>query len=313
MRTHTALRRVAGKPDSHTGAAMVESILIVGVLLIFMLGIPMIGSLIDLKQTTIQASRYSAWEKTVHVDPQGKPNLIDERFFKDPSAPITSAPNNGLAPNLLWGELEQGNGQTVPDGAQANNGNTPPGGPGPDMSKRARVTIAGPVGVYEVVGESALAGVGSNMVGLPVGSAYRTVGTVVTEIGRAVSRDGWEDGDPVEDGLVASIVESQFQANELLPGGAIREKTSIFIDGWAAAEPETIRERVHGFVPSHRLERVGDFISRVKFIPMLNDLEHLEKAFGCVKTNIVPGKTYAPVSDNPIGLTVYNPAPGDDC
>ena len=78
------------KLRKQTGAALVESFFICGVLTIFLIGIPMLGKSIDLKQTTIQASRYAAWEKTVYVD-STQVDQVDTRFFKDASAPISSS------------------------------------------------------------------------------------------------------------------------------------------------------------------------------------------------------------------------------
>jgi len=286
------------------GSALVESILIVGVLTIFMVGVPMIGSMIDLKQTTIQASRYSAWEKTVNVDENHVGDQIDARFFRDASAPISSSPNSGLAANHLWGELPATG--TPPASGAAPTGDAPTGQTGPQLFQEARVTIAtAPVGMGSVEDDRAHKDGGKMK-----GALYSPVAKVVTQLGRFISPDGWDEGTPVSNGLVRSTVSTQIEANSFFTSAmTIEESTSIFIDGWSAGDDDTIRERVHGFVPTNRLEKVGDFISRVKVIPMLNDLEHLEKAFGCVKNNIVPGKTY----DS--GLTIYQGIPGDgnDC
>ena len=89
------------------GGALIEAILIIGALVMFMIGIPMMGSLVDLKQATIQASRYDAWEKTVRTEKSENISQIDSRFFRDQSAPIrTSEPSKELlGNNHLWGEM----------------------------------------------------------------------------------------------------------------------------------------------------------------------------------------------------------------
>jgi len=297
------------------GGAMVESILIVGVLTIFMIGVPMIGSLIDLKQTTIQASRYSAWEKTVYVDPASAPKQIDERFFRDASSTITSGTNSGAAPNHLWGEIPQSNNPNAPQDRNTS-AHAEPQGDDLQLYQRARVTIGqGNVSVTQDVGEQALAGLGANGVGLDNGTIYRGVSTVVTTLGRAISPDGWDEGNPVEDGLVRSKIAVQVEGNSMLAsGGVLNEHTSIFIDGWSAAEDDTIRERVHGFVPTNRLQQLGEFISRIKILPIFDDLEHLDDAFGCVKNNIVTNKELVPESDNPgHALKIYQEQDGDKC
>jgi len=83
-----------------TGSALVEFIVVSAVLIPIMFGIPMIGKMIDLKQTTAQASRYSAWETTVSDAPAQN---VDQRFFSDASAPIGSTE---VGPNTLWGPAD---------------------------------------------------------------------------------------------------------------------------------------------------------------------------------------------------------------
>lgn len=282
---------------------MVESILIVGVLTIFMIGVPMIGSMIDLKQTSIQASRYSAWEKTVNVDTNHAGDLIDERFFRNASAPISSSANSGIEANHLWGELPAAESTANANGGANSSAPTDQTTDTP-LFQKARVTI---------VNSSNSANSWEQTDDDIAGRIYGGVANVVTTLGSVISADGWGDGDPVENGLVKSVVSTQIESNDFFTSGlTIEESTSIFIDGWSAADDETIRERVHGFVPTARLEALGSFVSRLKVIPMLGDLENLEKAFGCVKNNIVPGKSYAPVGDDS-GLQTYNPSAGDDC
>lgn len=246
------------------GSALVESTLILGVLGIFMGGIPMLGSLIDLKQTTIQASRYSAWEKTVEVDLGHLGDKVEQRFFGDESL------------NLLWGE-----------GNQHNNGS---------------VTIDG-VNVELTSGST----VNSDA------SLYSTFSNTITKFGRAVGSGGWEEGSPIANGLVTSTVHSAVKPNEYFTERKqISESTAIFIDGWSAGEDTEIRERVQGFMPTNKLEKLGAFVSKLRFLPMFGDLKNLKNAFGCVKTNIVTPKEYAPVGDDAL-LTRYMENPGDQC
>ncbi len=63
-------------PSKHrriSGQAMTEFLVVTAfILLPLFLGIPMLGKYIDIKQTTIQAARYEAWEYTVWYDPNDK-------------------------------------------------------------------------------------------------------------------------------------------------------------------------------------------------------------------------------------------------
>lgn len=290
--------------SKQNGSALVESILIIGVLLIFMIGVPMIGSMIDLKQTTIQASRYSAWEKTVNVATDSVGAQLDQRFFRDASAPITSSVNGDIAPNMLWGELAQ---DTPTDGSpvSAGNGAAATSDQELQISQKGRVTLS----QGSVVQSSEAGGnLRDNIDASWNGGVYRNVAKAVTTIGAFISPDGWDDGNPVSDGLVRSSVEATIDSNYLFTSSnSLKESTSILIDGWSAADSETIRDRVHGFVPTNRLERLGYYVSKLKYLPMLTDLKNLEDAFGCVKTNIIPGKTHAD------GLKTYDPVAKDNC
>jgi len=304
-------KQVHPHPIFEKGSALVESLLIVGVMVTFMIGLPMIGKLIDLKQTTIQASRYAAWEKTVEPDLNETSAVqdIDTRFFMDAAAPIRSTRAPDTAKNFLWGGIRTG--EDADDGsANANGGDTPPQSGNMELYQKAGITLTD----GSVVSTAASAG--------EDGYVYTKAGKIVAKIGAFISPDGWDRGDPLRNGLVFTNVEARVKANALfsLGGdncgggdeGCISEGTAILIDGWSAADHEVIRDRVHGFVPTNRLHQLGNFISKIAILPMFDDLEHLDDAFGCVKTNIVPGtKDFAPVGQ--ARLAPWAPLPGENC
>ena len=93
------------KIQSESGAALTETVVMLTVLIPLALGVSMIGKMMDVKQTTVQASRYAVWESTVH---DAMPTDMDVRFFGDISNPIVSDPADdaAFAPNALWGEIE---------------------------------------------------------------------------------------------------------------------------------------------------------------------------------------------------------------
>ena len=68
---------------------MAEFALLVTIMAPLLFAIPMIGKLIDVRQTAVQASRYTAWETTVGVAP-GAGNAVRGRFFTDPASPIVT-------------------------------------------------------------------------------------------------------------------------------------------------------------------------------------------------------------------------------
>ncbi|MEL0585317.1 MAG: hypothetical protein AAES65_10630 [Candidatus Thiodiazotropha sp. (ex. Lucinoma kazani)] len=62
----TQLNRKIGQK----GNASVETILIATVMVPLLTGIPLVGKIADINNTTTQSSRYLAWEQTV-TDPSG--------------------------------------------------------------------------------------------------------------------------------------------------------------------------------------------------------------------------------------------------
>lgn len=313
-----------------TGSAAVEALLIIGVLVVFMTGIPMLGSMVDLKQKTIEASRYAAWEKTIHTTVDSAVNQIETRFFMHESSPIRSiAPDKDLlGSNTLWGELtETGNAvNSTRTGTEIMVGNPH----GLQLFQRARIT-ADVDNLRTYIGEGVSAwGSGypdssneqtlneaGNTIRLPhKGHLYPALGKTVTELGSFVSKDGWGNNSPFSNGLMRSEIEIKLKNNEIMniagsncsQGGAgcFQESTAILVDGWSAVDPNIIRDRVHGFVPSARLEKVGDFISKVSPIPMMKDLGKLKGAFGCVKVGVRPAKEMK-------DLPHYEEVQGDNC
>ena len=305
------------------GAALVETIALSAGLLLFMTGIPMVGSLIDLNQTTMQASRYLAWEKTVQPNSVLVTDQVESRFFQDHSAPIqTQKPiDELLGTNLLWGPLVR---NTTPNGT-AESGSLPvsltqnriP------LHQRARVT-ADVKNVVSYIADETLptsAQFSNGKPGTTISNPEKSrvfdrVGRVVGGLGRFLSKDGWDNANPYVNGLMRSQVEVKVENNQLLKfagnncvqggAGCVHESTSILVDGWSAANPQVLRDRVHGFVPSNRLHAVGKLISKIKVIPMLKDLKHLEGAFGCVKLGVRPSKDMR-------ALPTYQSFEGDDC
>ena len=303
-------------PDQ-SGSAMIETLAISGVLVTFMIGIPMIGTLIDLKQNTIQASRYAAWEKTVQKNSINVEDQIDARFFMDASSPIrTIEPGeNQLGTNLLWGHK-----RTTAAPASANGSAPGTNGGGADtgnsrellpLHERARVTAK--------VGEMR-----TGITEVNAGLMFDKVGKIAALAGSVGGGSGWKEITPGNgrdrgvfvNGLLRSEIEVEVEGNELLnmqsdtctQGGAgcVKESTTILVDGWSAANPAEERARVRGFVPTSRLEEVGALISKVKVLPMLKDLGNLERAFGCVKLGVKPAQEVT-------GTPTATPAEGDDC
>jgi hypothetical protein len=76
--------RSKGACRQRRGSALTEFVILIIVMIPLFLAIRMIGNLVDLKQSAVQASRYAAWEATV-ANGEGayssEPAEIKTRFF----------------------------------------------------------------------------------------------------------------------------------------------------------------------------------------------------------------------------------------
>ncbi len=287
------------------GAALVETWLIAGVIATFMVGIPVIGKLIDVKQSAIQASRYAAWELTVDPDTNvnARAKQVDIRFFREMGAPISHGTPD-VESNQLWGERRDNPTAPPPDQFVDGvlNGYDPDSTPQNSMFDRNRVLVSNSA-VSDSVGRD----------GLDQGplQVANVMNNLVLEVARFIGRDGWDDVD--RDGILNAAVTVNVEAGEMMPGSAMTEHTAILVDGWGAGEEHVIRERVQGFVPTARLEKVGNFVSKVGgFIPMLKDLKGIKRAFGCVNTSVLPPEEMATHSGT-ITLPTYTLSEADKC
>jgi len=86
--------------STQKGAAMVESVLIVASLVVLLVAIPKLAKYQDVRQVTVDASRYATWQMTVS-EATDREKIID-RMFSEPDAPIRSQ-NSELGENLFWG------------------------------------------------------------------------------------------------------------------------------------------------------------------------------------------------------------------
>jgi len=274
---------------------MVEFAVLSGVMVPLFFGVPMLGKLIDLRQMTVQASRYAAWEATVATSVGDGPLALDERFFGDPAAPIRSAPTT-RGHNPLWG------GPPSPTPAEVRSAD-----PG------ARRTIGGVVG--HPGGWPAMSAVTVDPASVSGTTAERSASSSVAgAVGAVVKRTGemlgssWHIGG---NGLVDVGVTVAVRENGWLGSGSggcgegfacVREPSAILTDAWGAPDDTTTAERVRQLVPLHKLDWLGDSLAVVGKIPMLDELEDLnrngESAFGFVdmSTDALPRDEIGEVS-----------------
>ncbi len=255
------------------GSALTEFVVLMLVLVPMMMGIPMIGKLVDLRQTAVSASRYAAWESTVASN-YTVASQVETRFFRDPSSVIaTNKPLVGK--NRLWGE-----------------------------SAARESEILSQSGAVHIEDSSA------NVVALEVnigspGSGL--IGKQALKIGDAVSKSGdllgWAEdtewGLP-GDGLIRAAVQVNVKNNDFLQGmlsrcgssagiyACIRESNSIMVDGWSSGSDTQAANRTRSYVPAVALKPVGDLLSKLGYIPPFKELRDLDDAFGRVDITVLP-------------------------
>ena len=253
-------------PRRARGAAMTETIVLMFVMLPLMFAIPMIGKLVDLRQTAVQAARYAAWESTVHEDLDA-PAQLSERFFGDGSAPITTAPGGG-GTSTLWGDAGPPDGS--PDGLPAR------------TAVRVRDGHVTTLTYDEATHQARLA--------RGLGGAIGAVGGALGQLG-----DGeWDIGETSIEGAGVRVgVERGGWLADVLGEGTseFEERAVILSDNWAAAD-ERAEQRVKALVPATVLEPIGDLLAHAGKVPFLKELEGLDGAFGHVDMDQLPDEAF---------------------
>ena len=282
---------------SEKGSAMVEFAILTGVLLPIGLGMAMIGKLSDLRQTNEQASRYATWEPTVysrrHLSALDEA-VVDTRFFGSDSVLLNSSNSD--------------------NGAEAND----PGAN--DSSEAATENILWGSASRETGGMRELASVsrdeshsvspnyefdtGEAEVAHATGSAVAILGSVFDEL----SGNSWGI---VADGLLHAQTEVMVEPTSFIraAGGGcsaasgnngssqndganqkvcLSSAGAILADGWSASGDEEVESRVRSLVPSSAAAVLGDALSELSIVPLFEELEGLEGAFGHVDVDVLP-------------------------
>ena len=252
------------------GAALVEFVVLAIIMVPLLFAIPMIGKLIDVEQTAVQASRYAAWETTVGVS-AADGNALQGRFFADPAASIATGVG-GTGNNPLWGEglVSRGGHEkntrivVMSDGVAAI----------PHVPARdGRASIA--AGVGEAVKEAGNALEKVSSLGAPVDWSLSADGLTVGGVRVGVGRNGLLRNSPSPCAVAGAYA-------------CLEELSVIMSDGWSAGDDDQAVERIRSLVPANALREVGDLFSLAGKIPVFKELEGLESAFGHVDVSELP-------------------------
>lgn len=253
-----------------SGAALTETAVLLLVLLPLALGLPMIGKMIDLRQTTVQASRYAAWETTVH---DRVPADLDVRFFGDITNPIDGSAE---APNALWGV--SANDDTSP--ADASQSSTEP-------TEQSQVYYWSNSDV--LVDTASSGAVSDSAYTADAGDAKahdgpaRTIGKLVGKLGIIADKTGgvWDENNRTGrgmqmDGLVRAEASATMQGNGWVDPLTFTQGTVIMNDNWSSANAVEARDRVRSLVPAGALKDIGKFLGYLGEVPVVKELKYFK-------------------------------------
>ncbi len=251
-----------------TGSALTETIVLMLVMLPLLAGVPMIGKLTDLKQASINASRYVAWEETISSDGSSA-RFVNQRFFKDPSAPLSSS-SSEVAEHSLWGaDKGLAKGLLVQTNIE--------------LEKNSAGSS---------VSESELPEVASAL-----GGGIESVGEVLA----GFSGTSWElTGKGLRSGSVSARIKTNSWMDDRVTGcepgrACVTARTSILVDGWSAANDQHTATRVRSLVPATVLKPVGQVLSTIGRLPLLKELRPIDDAFGYINMEALPDGTRDPL------------------
>ncbi len=264
------------KPGIYSqGSSMTEFAVLTLAMLPIMIGIPMVGKMVDLKQTTINASRYAAWEATV-ANGNAKADQVDSRFFQKSEGAIkTQAVQHDS--NRLWGE-------------------TSVVAPTSYMEKGA-VRIAD-----DSVAANPLTAATHNNAGVAV-----SFGGVVEDVGNILSWAPGTEWDMKADGLLSAAVQVEVKENGILNGAntnpcndegttfaCMTAVNSIMVDNWSASSDHQAANRTRSFVPTTAIRDVSDILAAIGEVPVFKELKGLKRkngkyGFGHVDMETLPG------------------------
>ncbi|MEW8506899.1 MAG: hypothetical protein AB2598_09335 [Candidatus Thiodiazotropha sp.] len=263
------------------GNATVETILIATVTVPLLTGIPLIGKIADVNNTTSQSSRYLAWEHTI-AGPNYKTAEqleveVRNRFFSRPDLQIRT------------------NQETV-SGEDVEN---------PFWSG---------FGYEDNGGENRLVSLDSDLNQTVVNTAPESIAGALSSgintIGDSLATITGGEWDLEENGLYTGTVSIEVAGNSILSSGVdctnqeseiavacIRRSNTIFADSWDARNAGHAARRSRSFVPAGALEPVGNALANiVSRVPFFADIQGLRAdsngGFGYINPNVLPMDRY---------------------
>lgn len=258
------------------GNALTEFAVLGIVMVPAVLVIPNIGKMSDLSQSTIQASRYAVWERTVSDRSDKSDQQLEievrNRFYGEEDLLFRS--DRGVLEgedheNQFWQSVHSGlqESENFLDREQVNvvtRNTSIPGDTGADVFSEGIGALGG-----------AVDGMISN-----ANWDLEEQGFYVAEISTEISSNRY-------------LSEGQNCAGEETEGATcLRKHYAMFVDEWDSSSPRQTERRVRALVPAGMLEPMGDVLALAGNLIMFQELGHIEGMFGQVQVDVLPLDRY---------------------
>ncbi|MEE9424941.1 MAG: hypothetical protein V3V18_08160 [Methylococcales bacterium] len=262
---------------NQSGSAMTEFVVLAVVLVPALTMMPWMGKVSSINQTTIQASRYAAWEMTVtDKSPSQLRDEVENRFFTDADVMLNQNQGKGVitSKNALWSGISknQNGSQNRLFTAGQNNLLL-------DINDGEIPNKAGGVLVKGVHAMGALSSVISD-----AKWDLRTNGLYDVEVRANIGSNHFFAGK-----------KDCFDKNNNAVFACVSRNNSILVDTWSAESAEQVEERTMSLVPLGILRPVGNALALLGKLPMITDIAGLEDAFGQVQPDVLPPDRHGPV------------------
>jgi hypothetical protein len=256
------------KGARQNGQALVEMVVIAGVIIMLFLGIIYFGKFHDIQASTIQAARYAAWERTVHSPAAMNDTQIQKqarsRLFTWNTDPFTN--NDGLANGASW---------------TTQSGNWRDHSPASDSVEATRL-IARP----DDVGVSTSAGP------LP-GKAAGTVAAAMANVSGLL--DLITGGEPLPPGgSVTGNVSVKINNIAALPAPldalnvTLRESSTVVTENWNASGPRQAALRSRTFTIAGPITKMNGLLHPIEKVVSIIEPAFSKLKIGQVCPDIVP-------------------------
>lgn len=249
------------------GQALVEGVIMIGVVIMLFLGIFYLGKFHDVQASTIQAARYGAWERTVHspgaMNDTRIQNQARARLFTWNEQPLKGT--DGLANGKAW---------TAQSAGWRDHS--------PGRNRAATRLIARPDDVVLNTRTGPLPGLATETISKGFGAVTGALDGITG--GEALPQGGTVTGNvSVRLNNIAALPKPLDKLNLTL-----RESSSVMTEGWDASGPDQAARRSRTFTLAGPLSQIKGVLNPIEEVlswiePAFDDLH-----FGQVCPDIVP-------------------------